>query len=31
MYEKRIPVAMLPVGDDPAGNLFLLELSQGET
>lgn len=30
VYKGRVPTGMLPIGDDPAGNLFLIELSEGE-
>lgn len=30
-YKDRIPKNMLPFGDDPAGNLFLMRLDDGES
>lgn len=30
VYKGRVPQGMLPIGDDPGGNLFLIGLSQGE-
>jgi len=29
-YKGRVPHGMLPIGDDPAGNLYLMDLSPGE-
>jgi hypothetical protein len=31
VYRDRIPKDMLPIGDDPAGNLFLLGLNSGNS
>jgi hypothetical protein len=29
-YKDRVPLDMLPIGSDPAGNLFLMGVSTGE-
>jgi len=30
VYKNRVPAGMLPFGDDPAGNLYLIRLDPGE-